>query len=145
MSATIVIDFPRFDAHFWVERNGEIIDFYFPEYDFIKRVNGCVGEPIYLPAPQETQTLVIEIMKKKLQKIVKTDNYEQALQRFYKLYSKSNMLKPICYCCIQNAFIEIQQNGGNLVFGSYGWKRKNGTIHYEFGGEDWKTWSDFKK
>ena len=39
MSATIVIDFPRFDAHFWVEREGKIIDFYFEEYDYIKRVN----------------------------------------------------------------------------------------------------------
>ena len=55
------------------------------------------------------------------------------------------MLEPISYCCLQNAFIEIQKNGGKLVFGSFGWKRKNGTIHYEFGGENWKTWKDFKK
>ena len=145
MSATIVIDFPRFDAHFWVEREGKIIDFYFEEYDYIKRVNGCVGEPIYLPAPQETQELVIEIMKKKLYKFTRTDNYEQALLILYRLYSRFNLLEPQSYCCLQNAFIEIQKNGGNLVFGSFGWKRKNGTIHYEFGGEDWKTWKDFKK
>lgn len=145
MTTTIDIEFPMFDAHFWVEREGKIIDFHFPQYDIIKRINGCVGEPIYLPAPQETQTIAIGIMKKKLHQMVDTTNFKIALQRLYQLYKMFDNLTPQYLYCLQNAFIEIHKNGGNLVFGSLGWRRKNGTIHYEFGGEDWKTWKDFKK
>ncbi len=34
--------------------------------------------------------------------------------------------------------VEIATNGGVLKFGSLGWERKSGGIHYEFGGENWK-------
>ena len=32
----IVHSVPKIDGHFWVERNGKIIDPYFKEYDLIK-------------------------------------------------------------------------------------------------------------
>jgi len=145
MTTTIDIEFPMFDGHFWVERNGKIIDFYFPQYNIAKKKNGCVGNPIYLEAPEETQIIAIGIMKKTLQKILDTDNYDYALRRLYILYEMFDNLKPQYLYCLQNAFIEIYKNGGKLVFGSMGWKKKNGKIHYEFGGEDWKTWKDFKR
>jgi hypothetical protein len=144
MTKTIDMEFPRFDGHIWVERNGKIIDPHFPQYNMTKKINGCVGEPIYLEAPEETQTIVIGIMKKRLQQLLEED-FEGALESLYVLYELFDNLKPQYRRCLQNSFIEIYKKGGRLVFGSMGWKRKNGTIHYEFGGEDYKTWKDFKK
>ena len=42
-------------------------------------------------------------------------------------------------CCL-NAYTEQKLRGGEIVFGSMGWKRMNGNgIHYEFGGEGWNV------
>jgi len=137
--------FPSFDGHFWVERNGEIIDFHFPEYDFIKKVNGCSGEPIYLSAPLETQQLVIKIMDNCVKSVFKGENIEECKKSLCLFSIKYGRETPRFNCCLQNCIMEIYKNGGNLVFGSMGWRKKNGTIHYEYGGENYLTWKDFKK
>ena len=40
--------------------------------------------------------------------------------------------------------MEIAQRGGELVFGSMGWKKQQG-IHYEYGGENWTVSQHLKK
>jgi hypothetical protein len=40
--------------------------------------------------------------------------------------------------------IEQRKNGGRIVFGSMGFKREDGSVHWEYGGEDWVTVQDFK-
>jgi trehalose utilization protein len=52
--------------------------------------------------------------------------------------------EPMFLTCYQNVIIDIYLNGGEIVFGSMGWKREDGSIHYEFGGEEYLTWNDFK-
>ncbi len=107
------------DGHFWVEREGKIIDPYFMEYDLIKGIQGLSGDRIYLPAPPLIQCI-----------------FEKVLQRSCGKRQYTNY-KPRCYECSHNAVYEYQKNGGKIVFGSMGWKRKDGTIHYEFGGENY--------
>ena len=42
--------------------------------------------------------------------------------------------------------MEIYENGGELVFGSLGFKKKNSNDYwYEYGGKEYKTIKDFMK
>ena len=122
--------FPVIDGHFWVERNGEIIDPDFEYYDTIKRVNKCKGKAIHLPASSIVQQVVIKAFKKG--------------EDFYGVKDSDYLgRRPQVNCCYQNARQEIIERGGTLIFGSMGWRNKTG-IHYEFGGDGW-TVSQFLK
>ena len=77
-----------------------------------------------------TQRIVIAIH----QKVIKQD-YEN-ISDFVADYIKISGEEPVCSFCVFNALIEIEKNGGNLVFGSWGVERKNGSKFWEFGGED---------
>ena len=118
--------FPTIDGHFWVVRDGKIIDPDFDMYHFIKKMNNCRGKTEYLPADKIVQDVMIKIF----QSVINDDD----------LYSN---LKKYNHCatfgrCYQNAIYEIKENGGELVFGSMGWKfRKSQKIHWEYGGENW--------
>ncbi len=126
--ASSSVEYPNFDGHFWVERNGEIIDPFFEEYGRIKVVRKCVGKAIYLPASDLVQT----IMTKKMKTVDDINGIDDKFFRMF--YNKVGMNR-----CWQNARLEILKNGGKLVFGSMGWKISSGGIHYEFGGENWSV------
>ena len=55
-----VIDTTPIDGHFWVVRDGKIIDPNFPQYDMIKKIVGGVGERVYLPAEKIIQSFMIK-------------------------------------------------------------------------------------
>ena len=124
--------YPTFDGHFWVMRDGKIIDFDFPFYNFVKKVQNCGGETIYLPAPPLVQKKFIKMFKKITTKAGIDD-------KFFKKYWEITQ-----GCCYDNARMEIAQRGGELVFGSMGWKKQQG-IHYEYGGENWTVSQHLKK
>ena len=132
--------FPMIDGHFWIERNGKIIDPYFKDYDFIKKINGLTGDCIYLEAEQLIQTVMIKRFNKVINHYNGTST--STTEDDYKIFrdiSEKHGKKPTVNKCFQNCVLEIANNGGNLKFGSLGWKRKSGEgIHYEFGGEGWK-------
>jgi hypothetical protein len=117
--------YPTIDGHFWLVRDGKIIDPYFNDYDYIKRVQGCNNKQVYLPA----SPLVQAVMKKKFYEVEQTLGVSKD---FWKKFSP----KPTANRCWQNAHI-LMEDGDELVFGSMGWHKKSGGIHYEFGGEDW--------
>lgn len=120
--------YPQMDGHFWIERDGKIIDPYFKDYDIIKSYNKCVGDVIHLPAPDLVQKIMIKKFRS-AEEIVKLD--DAFFLRFFP--------KPRINMCWQNAKLELIKNGGKLIFGSMGWKKKSGEIHYEFGGENWSV------
>ena len=37
------IGFPTIDGHFWIERDGKIVDIEFKEYDFIKSIHNLAA------------------------------------------------------------------------------------------------------
>ena len=112
------------DGHYWVVRDGVIIDPMFEEYEETKAIFGLKGKPIYLPADALTQ----QVFKKKLNNYIK--ELEEEGYRFPGCWTITNRN------CNLNAYVEQKLRGGEIVFGSMGWKRKNGNgIHYEFGGE----------
>jgi len=124
---------PTIDGHFWVVRDGKIIDPDFDEYHFIKKVQGCVGPRVYLPADD----LVQRVIKRKHEAVI-------SMEECGTIFSLHFRGRPQMCSCFQNACMEINLNGGELVFGSMGWKKRSGGIHYEFGGEGWKV-SQFLK
>ena len=138
--------FPVVDGHFWVVRDGQIIDPFFDEYKDICAFNKCDWkESSHLPAPEITQKIMIGMFKKGLDKSIGEKPFEEQISEFANL-SRKIIEKPVFGKCFQNCLLEISDNGGDLVFGSLGWKiYGTDKYFYEYGGEDWKTIRDFRK
>ena len=133
----VTLGMPTIDGHFWVERDGKKIDPYFEHYDMVKRVHK--GKRwVYLPADELTQRMMIAIFDKVIKKEFET--IEEYLAFSIKYGGKFG--EGYCH---KNALLEIEENGGTLVFGSYGVQRKDGSIFYEYGGEDYKNVKAFIK
>ena len=129
---------PTLDGHMWVNKDDKIIDPHFIEYDILKKYHK--GEKfIYYPADNLTQKVIIKII---MNNIIK--EYE-TIEKFiidYKIFTENRKLHGYC---IFNALVEICSNGGELVFGSFGFEKKDGTKFYEYGGEDYHGVNAFIK
>ena len=122
------------DGHYWIERDGVIEDPYFPFYDKVKSIWGLTNEIVYLEAPPMIQAVFLK----------RLDATRHALEDV----SDTGMrhYKPVFQQCPTNAVIAHILRGGRIVFGSMGWKRKNGDgVHYEFGGENYTVKQFLKK
>lgn len=136
---------PIIDAHFWVERDEKIIDWDFENYNYIKRVNNCEGNKVYYEAPIETQMIMIELCYRMSNKTLQSNNENCAI-KMKELYKKIGFDDREPDMCFSNCIIEIAENGGELRFGSMGWKKKNSNdIWWEYGGENYKMFKDFIK
>ena len=159
----VIIDDPikevmkPFDGHFWVEKDGQVIaDPYFSWYDTVKEVQKCEGDAKYCPAPPLVQSVMIALAKKTLKTSLKkasllqghtrADVYMKEMSKDIDideaLESKLNSLRN--GECHITAFAIQKKHGGEIVFGSMGWKKvKSDKIHWEFGGADWTTVAKF--
>ena len=128
--------FPIIDGHFWIERNGKIIDNDFKEYDYIKHQQNCGGEMKYKEADSQTQLIIIKIFKRSLSSMgLDYDSFKKIMA------GQSQKI----YQCYQNCLL-ILQDGDVLKFGSMGWKKNNSSkIWWEFGREDWVGAKSFLK
>jgi hypothetical protein len=120
--------YPVIDGHFWLEYEGIIIDPYFKEYDFIKFLQNCQGDMVYLPA----DPIIQQVMLKKFNSIFDIEKLgETLIERDY---------KEKYGCCFFNTILnKTTFKEFKIVFGSMGWKRKDKEeIHWEFGGENYK-------
>ena len=60
---------PVIDGHFWVERNGKILDTDFAEYGIIRKYHNLTGGMVYKEADNLTQALMILKFKKALNNV----------------------------------------------------------------------------
>lgn len=142
------MEFPVIDGHFWVERDGKVIDPHFTYYDKVCEVRNCdPQEPkSYLPAPEITQTLMKGIYLKVLKNNFGDKSQEELFAEVRNITRLCMDLNPRPNCCFQNCVIEIAERGGTLVFGSMGFKYKNKNGYfYEYGGENYTTIRQFVK
>ena len=121
---------PRIDGHFWIERDGEIIDPHFSQYDFIKSFHRGV-KFVYHPADGDTQLMMTIMFFKKV--MTEYDTIEEYVEDRIKVLGTQKKHNN----CFMNALIELNENGGQLVFGSWGIERADGSKFWEFGGDDW--------
>ena len=127
---------PKIDGHFWIERDGKIIDPIFKEYEIMKNEFKAV-KFIYRPADELTQTLLTAVCLKQINKEYYTlGDYVADNITIYKKI-------PHLGRCLQNALIEQCENGGELVFGSFGVEKKDGRQFWEYGGADYVGVKDF--
>ena len=119
--------YPVIDGHFWVVKDSKVIDYLDDDMmSMIKKFNGCHGDKIYLQAPPLVQKVMLKafdvIPRDKLVLILKQSKY-----------------KPMDDLCYFNAIYNQDKYGGEIVFGSFGWEKEAGGIHYEYGGDGWKV------
>jgi len=108
------------DGHFWIEKDGVIIDDPVWLGDSVKKFQVFGAVKYYKPAPEITQKLVIEYMYKINETIynVKRDN---------ELFNQLVELRPYESCkCQFNVLKSLLKNGGKIVFGCCGYKYPNG-------------------
>jgi hypothetical protein len=123
------MEFPTIDGHFWIVRNGEILDIEFQEYSYIKKVRNCDDGMVYKEADAVTQMCMINIWEKCLT--------SQGLDKYSFKYKVPSGYFPQMCCCFQNCMM-MWEKGDVLKFGSMGWKKKNRTdTWWEFGGENY--------
>ena len=115
-------EFPSIDGHFWLERDGKVIDTEFKQYEWVRMINNLGGEKKYKEADATTQFIMISMFDKCLEK--------NGLNReeFKELHIRLGVLAPMFNCCFQNC-INLFQEGDVLKFGSMGWENKR-TCNY---------------
>jgi hypothetical protein len=129
------MEFPTIDAHFWVERDGKIIDPEFSKDDaFIRSFNNTTKEKKYHEAPEIVQKVFCAILTKHM-----------SIFDAKELVDLCKTYTPAFAQCHLNAFIEWKKNGGRLVFGSQGYVKKSGGVWWEYGNPEWTKVSQFKK
>jgi hypothetical protein len=136
---------PLIDGHFWIMRDGNIIDWDFVEYRWVKNQRNCNDTKTYLAAPIETQKIMINLHYRCLSRIIGTNDKDECSRYIKNLYKKMGFNDRMFDRCFTNCIIEVLENGGELVFGSFGWEMKNGGVWFEYGGEDYTTLKQFMK
>lgn len=149
------LNLPSVDGHFWIERDGKIIDWVFiPFNEKLSEYYGASDRAIYLKAPEDTQKILIELYKRRAMKALGTTTWKDTLQMFYEKHPEHHQPKQAC--CFENCMIELYKNGGELRFGSWGLLLEDRNSqkcpcgkcdgvreHWEFGGASYKTSRDF--
>lgn len=156
------VDLGTINGHFWVERDGNVID---PTLttggfarsqeqrntmalDFAKTLNAKRGkmalalatksEYIYVEAPPLTQNILVATIYAPYKKAF-NGNLEFAMEAF-----EAYDYIPKYGCCNANALMEQRKNGGVIKFGSLGFKCL-GVIDWVYGDEKYKTVKDYRE
>jgi hypothetical protein len=137
--------YPKVDGHFWVKRDGKVIDPNFQSFNnLVCQTWNCEGPKIYLEAPKAVQTHIINLYKE-ANKSKRFLTWESFVERFCFLSHKCDGVGArMMNCGWINSILECHENGGEIVFGSMGWRIKaSEEIHFEFGGANFVDPVDF--
>jgi len=153
---------PTIDAHYWVERDGQIIDPDFSEEDeYIRVINKTTKEKKYHEAPELVQKVFLAIAEKsvdsELRKMKMIGGRGMMVASFFDMERLKQPMfpeereealeeyTPKFGSCMLNAYKEAKKNGGRIVFGSQGYVKKSGGVWWEYGNPEWNKVSQFKK
>ena len=120
-----------YDAHCWVERDGAIVDPWFPQYDLICMIRGVKQTMAHKPAPPLVQTIILGSLGPWMKRIV------------HQVMVEGFIFEPRANNCFLNAAIEQAKRGGTLVVGSLGFGTGK-SVWWEYGGDTYTTVKDFK-
>ena len=136
-------------GHFWIERDGEIIDCDFPEYENSKLSNMCYGKKQYRRATKARRSAMKrKFINDKFQMLkAMKESPEHSHDRT--IYDDVVSNGPVADACAANVCIEKLERGGTIIYGDMGWKTKleQSDIYWEY--EDLRTtesvMADFNK
>ena len=131
---------PIIDAHIWIKHNDQIVDPYLEYYNIVTLVNGTTKKRVY----KEADPLVQKVILKKFMNAV-YDGVTEYEKEMIHSFLKETFKTPRNNSCFQNALAYQLNYGGELVFGSMGFERKDGSIFWEFGGENYTLKQFLKK
>ena len=110
------------DGHFWVVRDGKIID---PEFNHYRHI-GDYTKKYYKEAPLAKQKLVIEVVYRTFEEKM---GYKRDSEEWSDYLLEHTAVQGACF---HNAISEIYKNGGELKFGCLGLYFKNGNTLRQF-------------
>ena len=136
---------PKIKGHFWVERDGEIIDYNFPEYRRLrKKFNADPETHCYLRAMPKVEDAMIRLFKKLTLRAFQAEDWDEMMPEFILVAKMTGNGDGAVYDkCWTNAIQEAYYNGGEIRFGSMGFKKKDGTYHWHYGHEDHNHLTDY--
>ena len=136
---------PKNRGHFWVVRDNEIIDADFPQYRRLRRKFDADPQILcYYPAPDKVQNVIIRLFKRITLKAVDAEDWDEMMEEFMLVAKMTgNADAPSFEKSFTNAIIDIYYFGGEIVFGSMGFKKKDGTCHWYYGHPKCRTVADF--
>jgi len=118
--------------HAWiVDENNNIIDWDFNSYETTKDLLNLTDEKCYEPFNSKKQIEYACYVKTQIdkKKIIEGFSYDAWLDEFY--------YKPKSLLCQYNALAYKKHNPKcKIVFGKFGWLKKNGEPFWEFGGSE---------
>lgn len=132
------------NGHYWVERDGVIIDPYFPNYDSFKKFHG-------IKKNKKNKRVYFECQNPITNQVALKYLEDQILKPFGDKQKTIQLLKmcgftPEPRCCGFNAIMESEIKGGVIKFGSVGMESddKTKTI-WIYGNKNYSTLADFAK
>jgi hypothetical protein len=136
---------PKNKGHFWVERNGEIIDPEFPQYRRLRRKFNADPEiHCYLRAYPKVEEAIIRLYRRITLKAFDCEKWDDMMVEFILVAKMTgNADAPIFNKSFTNAIQEVYHNGGEIRFGSMGFKKKDGTYHWYYADDQCKDMADF--
>jgi hypothetical protein len=135
---------PKIRGHFWVERDGEIIDADF--YTHLRKKHKCVPElNVYLRAPRKAEEDMIRLFRKITLKTFNETNWDEMMPEFIMVAKMTgNGDAPVFDKCWTNCIQEVYHNGGEIRFGSMAFKEKyDGRYIWYYGSDRFQTLSDY--
>jgi hypothetical protein len=136
---------PKNRGHFWVERDNQIIDFNFPQYCRLRRkFNADPETNCYLRASPKVEEAIIRLYRRITLKAFDCDNWDDMMIEFIFVATLTgNADAPTFNKSFTNAIQEVYHNGGEIRFGSMGFKKKDGTYHWYYADDQCKDMADF--
>jgi len=129
------------DLHFWVVKDGKIIDKSFSSIYKLMLKNIGAEQLVYLPYPEEINDRIVEDVKqdciKEMAKNGKT--WERCLKE------GRNGENDRLFNCVSSSFCYSHWNGGKIQVGCCGYKMKeNGKIHWLYSHPD-NSYNDYRR
>jgi len=135
---------PKTHGYFWVERDNEIIDYDFPQYRRLRRKFDATDTHCYLRAYPKVEEAIIRLFKRVTLRAFDADNWDDMMVEFLLVAKMTgNADAPIFNRSFTNAIQEVYHNGGEIRFGSMGFKKKDGTYHWYYADDQCKDMADF--
>jgi len=135
---------PKTHGYFWVERDNQIIDYDFPQYRRLRRKFNATDIHCYLRAYPKVEEAMIRLFKRVTLRAFDCENWDDMMVEFLLVAKMTgNADGPTFNRSFTNAIQEVYHNGGEIRFGSMGFKRKDGTYHWYYADDQCKDMADF--